>query len=521
MLFRSAGFWMAYRLEEPGSSGVLSFRRLLLAARPWWPKLRESGEIILRFDGEFGNTGGFRVCRDEAVHAIGRMSRYALLQRPEIQAAVESASWHKVYGSDTAKPTEAADLGWVTLYPSEGSVDADKGPVEVRVILSRLRPTDGKAKHGVMIDGYQVEMFGTTLLPDAWPAEEIVSLYRGRAVIENRFAQEDREFATERTFSYHVWAQMLMVSVAMFLWNRLICATPPALSERPQQELRPPDVPAPPLVFPSVEESKPTVEASPPTTVVEPTIPAALTNPEPPNAAPSSASLTAPPDSKLNPGFLASLVVTWFSDIPTQPGWSLDPQQGTITCPRQTTFRPSCTDESKKNYHRIIVTNRQGDCDGCPFRIECFGSTRPNIPKRIARSVPKEVAEKAREALRLQRPRVAARPTSRVIPKAPLQERQPLSLHRPQPEHTPGPWQASAPSFLPAAARKKARRALEGRATLRIRRCVSVPKLDPFVEESRAVRQHQRRKRGVAGHYQVTLRVIADHAGPTTRWMCN
>lgn len=125
-----------------------------------------------------------------------------------------TVTWRVVPSSDAAKPTEAADLGWVTRDPSPGSVDAEEGPVEVRIVLSRLRPTGGRARHGVLIDGYQVEMFGTTLPPEAWPADEVVALYRARAVIENRCAQEDREFATERTLSYHPWGQMLMVSFA-------------------------------------------------------------------------------------------------------------------------------------------------------------------------------------------------------------------------------------------------------------------------------------------------------------------
>lgn len=535
LMHAGTGLWLAYRLEEPGTPGVRSLRRLLESARPWWPRLGGPERVVLRFDGEFGNVGGLRCCRAEGIHALGRIARYALLERPEIQAAVEAAVWREVPGSDSAKPTEAADLGWVTLHPSEGAVDAEDGPVEVRVVLSRLRPTDGQARHGVMIGDWQVEMFATTLEPGSWPAEEVVALYRGRAVIENRFAQEDREFATERTFSFHLWGQMLMVSIAMMLWNHLICSgfqadPPPVVLPSPSPRPPAPTTAAAPLRFasPASPAGVPEIAASsfsacdsgdpldgPAGNGIDPAPPV----PDPP--------VLPTPTPVSTQAVLSSLVEAYFSNVATQTGWDLHPIEGTVTCPNHTSFRVRNVDQIRHGkdrtgvWHRIILANQPGDCDRCPLRPGCFGSDRTGVAKRIARSVPASVAAEAAKALGVQRLPVAARRPVRQIERTSVPNDAIASILRPLPESPPGQWRALTPSFLPAAARKHARTALEGCAILRVRRTPLPAKPHPLIEEDRKARQHQRHPYGrPTWSAHVTLRVASAVVAPPSHWSC-
>jgi hypothetical protein len=563
LLHSGAGLWMAHRLEEPGAPLVRSFKNVLASARPWWPRLGGPQKVIIRFDGEVGHTGGFRVCKEEGLHAVGRLSRYSLLERPEIQEALETAKWTPVPSSDAAKPTEAADLGLVTLYPAKGAVDEEEGPVEIRVVVSRLRPTDGILKHGVMIGGYQVEMYGTTLEQGAWPAEEVVALYRGRAVIENRFAQEDREFETERTFSFHLWGQALMVSFAMAIWNYLICYEAPSKLPVPSPEPRPPrPLEEPPaLLFARAKEFEPDLK----TGTEAPTLPKAVSTTEPcaelltteeasskPSsdaevssitpANPSPAMLPAPAaaEPEARPGapasvkaslpesnaILAKAVETYFADVTTTAGWVLDSSKGTISCPYKTTFRLTYTDKIRKktgggDYHRLILANSSGACNGCPQRITCFRSTNAHVAKRISRSVPPSDASAVAEILATLHPPVSAGPASREIMRTPQRPQEESIFKRPEVVE-PGPSRVITPSFLPAEARKRARAALKGRVTIRFRRARALDKPHPLVEQDRRVRQHQRRPRNrPTRELHVSLLIISDRRCSQANFHCD
>ena len=69
------------------------------------------------------------------------------------------------------------------------------------------RATKKKSGAGVLIDGWQYELYVTDLDADAWPAPDLVTNYYGRIGEENRFGQEDRELGLDRIFSYHVPGQ--------------------------------------------------------------------------------------------------------------------------------------------------------------------------------------------------------------------------------------------------------------------------------------------------------------------------
>jgi hypothetical protein len=101
--------------------------------------------------------------------------------------------------SSGSGPTRlAAELGDVLLQPSKNTT-TNEGErfeaVRVRVVVSRFAAAQ-KSGAGVVIDGWQYELYATDLPTEAWPAAEIVELYYGRCGQENRFAQEDNARCT-------------------------------------------------------------------------------------------------------------------------------------------------------------------------------------------------------------------------------------------------------------------------------------------------------------------------------------
>ncbi len=177
--------------------------------------------VVLRTDGCGGNVPFMAACRSRDVPFLVRSAHYGLLQEPEIRQALHQATWYEVPSSGSGPTRLAAELGDVLLQPSKNTMtdDGEKlDPVRVRMVVSRFAAVD-KSGAGVVINGWQYELYATGLSASAWPAPETVELYYGRCGQENRFAQEDRELGLDRTFSYHLPGQELAAVIALFLWN--------------------------------------------------------------------------------------------------------------------------------------------------------------------------------------------------------------------------------------------------------------------------------------------------------------
>ena len=93
------------------------------------------------------------------------------------------------------------------------------------MVVTRFRSADPEHKHGAgwLHEGWHYELFATALDGPAWPANDVATLYFGRACLENRFAQENRELGLNRVFSYSLPGQLLATAVGMYVWNRRVC----------------------------------------------------------------------------------------------------------------------------------------------------------------------------------------------------------------------------------------------------------------------------------------------------------
>jgi hypothetical protein len=492
--------WLAYRLDATGESVLPLLAELLQAGRSVL-ELASPGEIVVRADGEFCSVGAMRTCLAARVHVLTRLCRYALLDRHEVIEAMGTATWQPVPTDGSGPRREAADLGLFTLYPDDRAQDAGGGPVEVRVVVSRF-PRCSDPDHGILLDGFQVELFATSLPSDAWPAGHLVALYFGRSAMESRFAQEDREIGIDRTFSYHPPGQEWMSGIGLFLWNLLVGRGVAA-------------APLPPQALAQVARA-PMPAAEPPASAAEP----APITPEPtltvneqefapePVADPTDAQQTPPFAEDVLREELWKIARDAFDRQKMPAGWSLDDARREVRCPNgRGLFVYAAESEvrhnsrGERNKHRIMVRTETQACNGCPLRAECTSSERPNMCKQVTRSISGTEVLRARELLgqlksfsrKAQLRRIWERRESERLAGAPAPE-PPRPLRAPPSGAPPGPWVPDVPLFVPSASRHLVRALIfpvQVDVKLAPRRD-RPPPAHPLLAPTQAARRHQR-----------------------------
>ena len=172
-----------------------------------------TSQVLIRIDG----AGGNEPCA-EAVHTAGfkllaRSAQYRVLEAESVLAYLRGAVFHEVPSSLSGPTKHAADLGPLAL--------TSFGARTMRTIVSRFTSGEAGTKSGAghLIGPAQYEMFITDLEASAWPCEDLVRLYFGRAAIENSFARANDEFGLDRTFSLSRPGQDFAVLVGMLLSN--------------------------------------------------------------------------------------------------------------------------------------------------------------------------------------------------------------------------------------------------------------------------------------------------------------
>ena len=485
-----AGVWLAYRISDDNPHLSRFFPSVLLPAIEVMAQANvPADQLLVRGDAEFGSAGVAREIVNLGVQLLVRISRYRLLDRPEVQETLRQAEWEEVR-SGGIREREAAELGPVALHPSAKSADAGTPGVTLRVVVVRRKVEGSSVPYGTLRDGYQYELFATTLSAEAWSAADVVELYAGRSTIENRFAQEDRELDLGRTFSYNPGGQAVFTATGLFVWNHWTCssflAAPPSTvsepaprtvrSRRSEQVVvaRPIEPPAiePPAAEGPVPEPLPIEPPAIDPPAVEITVPEPL--PIEPVAGPRP---TAPDPMDPFPGAsieertpVVALLRSAYKDLLVL-GWSID-SAAFLRCPNDKRLFPFSVAKvggGRPKYPQAIIRTDVGACDGCPLRAGCFSSTRPNMYKQISRNISHQDAAavltpfltlhppgRRRAVPRTSRPPLIPQPES-----VPLEETvQPPPLQaivQPPPTAEIGPWDWGRPTFLAAAARQRAR----------------------------------------------------------------
>jgi hypothetical protein len=445
---------------------------------------------VLRMDGEFGWVPFLSACRARGVRCITRLTRPELLEQPDVLSKLREGTWEYVPDSGCEPRRSALDLGIVTVPPGQDTRTADGTtyePVAVRVVVSRY-PRTGKAEHGRVIDGWQYELFAVDLDPASFPAPEAVALFFGRASLENRFAQEDREVGLDQILSYHLPGQEFAVIIGLWVWNlRLVLGfeqqPPPDI--RPRQEARVVRVDTWVVTVETATAEAQVPSTPPPAEAAEP----AQTEPSPeverrPEASPptkpavDAAATVAGEDELLR--VLGSL--DWDHTLRHHPGWSWDRTTGALRCGdrRELVLTTVRKDERTPGRTGIVFCRPSRGCEQCGSRPGCLRSSGTRSSKHIELAVPSEIANHLRELLarRRQSPPIELSPPGQqctgtsqpeqpsieiptesregLVPRTPARKRPrpPFAISPCIPLATAAVLAVLPPLFLPAAARR-------------------------------------------------------------------
>lgn len=385
---------------------------------------------LIRSDGEFGWVPYYAACRARGVPFLTRLTRPQVFDDPEVRKRLAEAAWYDVPDSRSGPRRSAADLGLITIRAGRDTMRPDGtpyDPIEVRVVVSRL-PRDKDPDHGVVLDGWQYELFAADLDPDAWPPEAVVAGYFARGGQENRFAQEDHEVGLDRIFSYELAGQELAVNIGLWLWNIRIARG---------FELDPPKDVAPPQAryVPRVDRRQ-TVkvtaehESTPsPSTLPAPTAPAAM-----------------------GPITLVGHILgglDWASMLAKRPGWTFDVSNGEVVCAdsRRLALATVRHKEHTPGSTSVVFQRPPDGCAGCPAHVRCKTISRNRRARALSITVPTAAAAQLQEYLQ---PDDAEDRGVRVVSALPDEPR--FSLTAPPVPRKRG-RQVAGPLFLPARAR--------------------------------------------------------------------
>ncbi len=489
---------------------------------------------ILRADGAAGNVPFITACAETGVRYITRLAHYRVFQNKSIVEHLNDAVWFDVPSSGSGPTRQAADLGRVVLEPAPNSLQADGTvfePIETRVVVSRFpRAEDGRGA-GVILDGWQYELYGTDLSPTAWSEIEIVAGYYGRTGQENRFFQEDRELGLDRIFSYHLPGQQLATLIGLFVWNFFICRgmdlanptqnLPEQKDEHSMSATEMPQLPIPnESIIPdgaaanctataNAELSDTADSVSDPikpalqNTVVEKlsnaTVNDASHNPtdiaELSSDALRSASSTDSPNTTRGKLVKTLDAVDWASVLKAHKDWSWFADNGSLRCPAKALLPLVRIEQTKGSPIRVRFQANLGTCDSCKSRGDCINSDNPIFRKEVRLPIPAPHAELLRSMwLSLAKPpqprpprrnRTKPRPIRRIKPPLKWQPLKP-PLERPKLAVAP-------PVLLPAELRKISRmstRCIEAHVLVDLGPVYSRP--SPVLAFSSAERQKRR-----------------------------
>lgn len=404
---------------------------------------------LFRMDGAYGHVPYYTDCRERGVPFLTRLNRLKLFDQDSIRTLLREGSWEMVASSLGGPVRGALELGLVTLPAGDGTKrkdGSDYEPLTVRVVVSRY-PRTTEAEHGVVLEGWQYEMFAIDAPIASFSAADAVAAYFGRAGQENRFAQEDREASLDRIFSYHAPGQELASVVGLWVWNlRVIHGFSLA---------KPPDEAPIPTPHEVVHDTRtafvPRIEETP-----VPTEPAPDSQTQDKGCVSPDGASAADAHEALAQGLRA---LDWPSLLASREGWRWMAHPPSLLCPdgRPLVLTTVSLDEGGLDYHALIFCRRKGECEDCTVRASCLSSARPLAGKHIKFSVPREPALQLKQ--QLQGVREAERKSTGTVP-LPVQRKpvQRKPARRPTFEHTPldgesGPRAVHIPLFLPARAR--------------------------------------------------------------------
>lgn len=387
-----SGLWLSAELRQGSEDIGGELLSALATLRAFAVRFGIAMErLVLRSDGAYGHVPAYTACREHQIRFVTRFTRPNFWEDAEVRRRLATAEWMFVPSNRSGPARSAMELGMIVVPPGHDVVRPDGtpyAPVRLRIVISRYARA-GEAEHGCVIDGWQYEAFAVDLDEEAWPAPEAVALFFGRGGQENRFAQDDREFCTDRILSYHLPGQELALAVAHAVWNLQTVIgfeLNPLPRESPRPMPRRTEVdgrPVPPGMLTDLPRLAPPEAAAAPS-------PRTWDEPPDPACAPSPRIrvVDRPEDpwnqSKLKESVVALLpTLDWDRLLADRPGWRWDPESRTLACPEHQPLRFSTVNGREDGHVRLHFRGPASTCDACPSVGRCFTQRAPHAPKII------------------------------------------------------------------------------------------------------------------------------------------
>jgi hypothetical protein len=167
-------------------------------------------QILIRLDGGYGDTVVMSDVLAMGLGLIGRSRDYALLGRPEVQAALLRPPSLSSTHPESGVVRLLFDCPSICLLPG--------GPC-VRVIIATHPATDDPPKIGKERDGLVYELFVSTVPAPALTAKDLLDLYLHRGSFETVLTDEDREQDPDRWCSHTPCGQEFWQILSQWVWN--------------------------------------------------------------------------------------------------------------------------------------------------------------------------------------------------------------------------------------------------------------------------------------------------------------
>ena len=413
------------------------------------------GSCVMCTDGVGGGYTQVAVLSADPVHYVTRYSKYGLLETVEAARTLRQTRWQAVDDSRSGPKRFAAELGAF-----------NQDDIEMRIVVSRFRSRDTKTKKGsgVLIDGWQYELYATDLSASAFPASELVTLYYTRSGMENQFASENRELGANRLFHQgNPAGQLLVAGLALLVWNvrlqlgwRTVANDPLVERSQPPREIEEVDLEPPPPSEPPSHQSRSNSSAQ----LQESTSTTAL---------------------QLRNLFIPALqMLDWKAKFADRPGWLWSSAQRALLCPAQSTLRLRRIQPLEGGKLGLWFRGTKGRCSQCTMRSSCSSSDKRVFRKEFTVVLTTHEAEILRRA--------------RAQPDAGKSSEVPEPTPAAEPNRQPGPYSMTAPLLLPAELRKRFSSPLSNSRTTVVIACP--PKARPiphYLALTPAIRQRRRK----------------------------
>jgi hypothetical protein len=458
--------------RRAGVAAWFDAMKWLLAASP------SKTRAVVCADGEYGNSRDLADFDAGGIALVARWGNYQMLHQPEFRRQMATGTWYKIPRCVDGVERSAMNLGTRHLTDKN-----DESGVSARFVVCRYPHPEKTTRHGHLEDGWLYELLVSVGLDEErWSAPDILWLFHRRAAIENSFAQEDREVALDRTFSYSLGGQSLATLIGLFWMNWQLGA---ALRSHPI------DVDLPPQVRREVEiDARPVPWANDVLPAEEPAGKAPETKAAPALSPLEKLEREVAARKQEQAAALAAFdrlaaAFPWDDWLESRPTWQRDTE--ILRCAKGVRALPTCLRDTGTSAN-LIFRVPSPQCAGCPLDATCKPGRSGDADRQLSISVPRELVQRLKGPMAaLKAANAAVRHLEQKIAGLKAREaraaRRPPAITSPKPA-APAPFAPVAPLISGGRMRAHTKKVLQKLEVTVHVRTPTAPRSHPFIVES-------------------------------------